>query len=75
MGLASLAAGEDKVHLWERGLHTSYWTALLVDGGFLLSTALMTPPVFAIVPIDSNPALPNAAAPMQALSQFRFPIG
>jgi hypothetical protein len=49
MGLASLAAGEDKVHLWERGLHTSYWTALLVDGGFLLSTALMTPPVFAIV--------------------------
>jgi len=49
MGLASLAAGEDKVRLWERGLHTSYWTALLVDGGFLLSTALMTPPVFAIV--------------------------
>jgi hypothetical protein len=49
MGLAFLAAGEDKVHLWEKGLHTSYWTALLVEGGFLLSTALMTPPVFAIV--------------------------
>lgn len=49
MGLAVLAAGEDRVHLWERGLHTSYWTALFVDGGFLLVTALMTPPVFAIV--------------------------
>ena len=49
MGLAFLAAGEDKVRLRERGLHTSYWTALLVEGTFLLSTALMTPPVFAIV--------------------------
>jgi hypothetical protein len=49
MGLAILAAGEDKVHVWERGLRTSYWTALLVDGGFLLSAALLTPPVFAIV--------------------------
>ena len=49
MGLAALAAGEDKVRLWERGLHTSYWTALLVEGGFLLSTALLAPPVFAIV--------------------------
>jgi hypothetical protein len=49
MGLASLAAGEDKVRIWERGLHTSYWTALLVDGAFLLSAALLTPPLFAIV--------------------------
>ena len=49
MSLASLAAGEDRVRLWERGLHTSYWTALLVDGAFLLSAALLTPPVFAIV--------------------------
>ena len=48
-GLTFLAAGEDRIHLWERGLHTSYWTALLVDGGLLLSTALLTPPVFAIV--------------------------
>jgi len=49
MGLASLAAGEDRVRLWERGLHTSYRTILLVDGAFLLSAALLTPPVFAIV--------------------------
>ena len=49
MGLAFLAAGEDKVRLWERGLHTSYWTALLVEGGFLLSAALLTPPIFALV--------------------------
>jgi hypothetical protein len=49
MGLAFLAAGEDKVHFWQRALHTSYWTALLVEGGSLLPTALLTPPVFAIV--------------------------
>ena len=49
MGLALLAAGEDKVRIWERGLHTSYWTALLVDGAFLLTAALLTPPVFAVV--------------------------
>jgi len=49
MGLAFLAAGEDKLHFLERGLRTSYWTALLVEGGFLLSAALLTPPIFAIV--------------------------
>lgn len=49
MGLAFLAAGEDKVHIWQRGLHTSYWTALLVDGVSLLAAALLTPPLFAIV--------------------------
>jgi two-component system, LytTR family, sensor kinase len=49
MGLASLAAGEDKVLTWQRGLHTSYWVALLVNGAFLLSPALLTPPLFAIV--------------------------
>ena len=49
MSLAFLAAAEDKVHIWERGLHTSYWTALLVDGALLMSAALLTPPLFAIV--------------------------
>ena len=49
MSLAFLAAGEDKVRIWQKGLHTSYWTAFLVEGGFLLSAALLTPPIFAIV--------------------------
>lgn len=49
MSLAFLAAGEDNVHFWEKGLHTSYWTALLIEGGFLLCAALLTPPIFAIV--------------------------
>jgi two-component sensor histidine kinase len=49
MGLAFLAAGEDKLHFLEKKLHTSYWTALLVEGGFLLCAALLTPPIFAIV--------------------------
>lgn len=49
MSLALLAAGEDKVRIWQRGLHTSYWTALLINGAFLLPAALLTPPIFAIV--------------------------
>lgn len=49
MSLAFLAAAEDKVRIWEKGLHTTYWTAFLVEGGFLLSAALLTPPIFAIV--------------------------
>jgi len=49
MALASLAAGEDMIRIWERGLHTSYWTALLVDGVWGLTAALLTPPAFAIV--------------------------
>ncbi|HTG30852.1 MAG TPA: hypothetical protein VK818_21745, partial [Methylomirabilota bacterium] len=49
MGLAALAAAEDKVRFLERGLRTSYWTALLIEGGFLLCAALLTPPIFAIV--------------------------
>jgi two-component system, LytTR family, sensor kinase len=49
MSLAALAAAEDKVRFLERGLRTSYWTALLIEGGFLLCAALLTPPIFAIV--------------------------
>jgi hypothetical protein len=49
MGLASLAAGEDKVRGWEMGLHTSYWTAFLLNGAWAFSAALLTPPAFAIV--------------------------
>ena len=49
MTLGSLGAGEDMVRMWEGGLHTSYWTALLVNGAFVLSAALLTPPAFAIV--------------------------
>src|SRR5262249_16034080 len=49
ISLAFLAAGEDKGRIWARGLHTTYWTILLVNGAFLLSAALLTPPLFAIV--------------------------
>lgn len=48
-GLASFGVAEDIVHIWERGLHTSYWIAVVVDGAFLLAAALLTPPTFAIV--------------------------
>jgi len=49
MALASLSAGQDIFQLRERGLHTSFWTVLLVTYTVLLPTALLTPPIFAIV--------------------------
>lgn len=52
MGLAFLGAGEERVIIWERGLHTSYWTIVLANGAFLFSAALLTPPLFAIVHRD-----------------------
>jgi hypothetical protein len=49
MGLAFLAAGEHTVLARQRGFHIGYWTAFLVNGAFLLPSALLAPPLFAIV--------------------------
>ena len=49
LSLAPVAAGEDKVVLLERGIYLPYWTLLIVDGSWLFTAALLTPPIFAIV--------------------------
>lgn len=48
-GLTLLSACGDIFQVRERGLHTSFWTVLLVNYTVLLPTALLTPPTFAIV--------------------------
>src|SRR5215472_7973475 len=49
MALASLGSGEDMIRIGERGLHTPYWTVLLIHTAWAFSAALLTPPAFAIV--------------------------
>ena len=63
MGFASMLSGQDKVRLLERGLDTSYWTFLLVNGAWCFTAALLTPPIFALVrryPIAKPAAVRNA---------------
>lgn len=49
MTFAPLLAGQDKLRLLERGLHTPYWDILLVHSAWLFTSALLTPPIFWIV--------------------------
>src|SRR5215467_8803212 len=49
LAFAPALAGQDKLRLLERGLHTSYWALLLVHSAWLLTAALLTPPIFWIV--------------------------
>ena len=62
---APLLAGQDKLRLLERGLNTSYWVLLLVESGWLLTSALLTPPIFWIVlryPLSKEAGLKRAVA-------------
>jgi hypothetical protein len=54
VGFSPLYAAEDKVRLLERGVDTAYWMLLVVNAVWLLTAALLTPPIFAIV--RSRPA-------------------
>ncbi|HKW31401.1 MAG TPA: histidine kinase [Candidatus Acidoferrum sp.] len=49
LAFAPLLAGQDKLRLLERGLHTPYWDIVLVHSAWLLTSALLTPPIFWIV--------------------------
>ena len=46
---APLMAGQERVRLLERGLHTTYWNVLLITGAWCLTSALLTPPLFSLV--------------------------
>jgi hypothetical protein len=60
LSLSPLGAGEDAVGLQDQGLYLPYWILLLGSGAWMLTAALLTPPLFAIVrryPIaDRHPA-------------------
>ena len=49
MSLAPVAAGEDTFTLLDRGLYVPFRILLLVDGAWLLTAALLTPPIFSVV--------------------------
>lgn len=49
LAFAPVLAGQDKLRVLERGLHTSYWDLLLAESAWFLVTALLTPPIFWIV--------------------------
>jgi two-component system, LytTR family, sensor kinase len=49
LSLAPLGAAEDRVGYLDRGLYVSYWILLLANGAWLMTAALLTPPIFALV--------------------------
>lgn len=49
ISFSPVLASQDRVRLSESGLHTPYWNLLLVNGVWLLTAGLLTPPIFSIV--------------------------
>jgi two-component system, LytTR family, sensor kinase len=49
LSLAPVSAGEDTFTLLDRGLYVPFRILLLLDGAWLLTAALLTPPLFSIV--------------------------
>jgi two-component system, LytTR family, sensor kinase len=64
VAFSPVMAGQEKVRLMERGLYTSYWKLLLLNGAWCLTAALLTPPIFFIVrrhPISKEGGLRSIA--------------
>jgi two-component system, LytTR family, sensor kinase len=49
VGFSPVLAGQDEMRLLERGQYANYWNLLLANGAWLLTAALLTPPIFYIV--------------------------
>jgi two-component system LytT family sensor kinase len=49
LSFSPIMAGQDEVRLAQRGLHSAFGQLLLADGAWLFTSALLTPPMFAIV--------------------------
>lgn len=49
LSLAPVAAGEDRVSLLDTGLYVPYWILLLNSCAWMITAALLTPPIFAVV--------------------------
>ena len=64
VGFSPVLAGQDKVRLLERGQYAAYWNLLLVNGAWLLTAALLTPPIFWLVrryPLVKSAGLPRVS--------------
>jgi len=49
ISFAVMLAGEDRVRLAQRNIHTGYWTLVLVDSAWCVTFALLTPSIFYVV--------------------------
>lgn len=49
LSLAPMNAGEDTVTLLEGGMHVPYWMLLLANSAWMMTAALLTPPIFGVV--------------------------
>jgi len=49
LSLAPVNAGENSVTLLDRGLYVPYWSLLLDNSAWMITVAVLTPPLFAIV--------------------------
>lgn len=49
LSLAPVAAGEDRVSLLDHGLYVPYWILLLNSCAWMITAAVLTPPIFAVV--------------------------
>jgi sensor histidine kinase YesM len=73
LSFAVMMAAEDRVRLSQRGLHTGFWTVVLVEGAWCLTFALLTPPIFYIVrryPVTKQNRIRRAAAYIFGLVPF-----
>jgi two-component system LytT family sensor kinase len=48
-GFAPVLAAQDKVRSLAQGINWNYWTLVLVNGAWLLTAAILTPPLFSMV--------------------------
>ncbi len=49
LGLSPIMAGQDEVRLAQRGILPGFWHLWLANAAWLLTSALLTPPIFSIV--------------------------
>jgi two-component system, LytTR family, sensor kinase len=49
LSLTPMNAGQDRVDLLDSGVNVPYWMILLSDGAWMITAALLTPPIFAVV--------------------------
>ena len=49
LSLAPMNAGQDRVDSLDSGLNVPYWILLVSNGAWMITAALLTPPIFAVV--------------------------
>jgi two-component system LytT family sensor kinase len=72
-----LLAGQDKVLSAARGISTPFWIFVVTHGALVFATALVTPPIFAIVhryPLERPVKIPRATAYLLGTPVYMFTV-